>query len=47
VVMMNFAAGSSTKDSCCLHQSGSSSLPVTLTSLFNRQLLQNIKGKSE
>jgi len=32
--MMIVSAGSSAKDSCCVHQSLSSALPVTLTSLF-------------
>jgi len=45
--MMIVAVGSSKKDSCRVRQSLSSALPVTLTSLFFRQLLQNIKGKSE
>jgi len=45
--MMIVAAGSPAKDSCCVHQSWSSTLPLTLTSLSIRQLLKNIKGKSE
>tara|TARA_B100000686_G_C16415112_1_gene774226 strand:- start:12 stop:149 length:138 start_codon:yes stop_codon:yes gene_type:complete len=45
--MMIVVAGSSAKDSCYVHQIWSSALPVTLTSLFIKQLLQNFKGKSE